>query len=110
QCGFKAFVREPVVPIMNRLRQRSYSFDAEFLFRAWMNGLSIEEVELTLIERRQKVRCAILLQSPRMFLDLLRIRLGVQASPGSVLSQAARFLLGLSSEFLPVPRTPSASS
>jgi dolichyl-phosphate beta-glucosyltransferase len=83
QCGFKAFVREPLLPVVERLRLRGFSFDVEFLFAAWKRGLPIREVEFDVVERRA-TRHAILLQSPRMFLDLLRIRLTAgRRSPGA---------------------------
>jgi glycosyltransferase involved in cell wall biosynthesis len=75
QCGFKAFVREPIVPVVEGLRLSGYSFDVEFLFAAWKRGLRIQEVDFDVVERRS-TRHAILLQSPRMLMDLLRIRLG----------------------------------
>jgi dolichyl-phosphate beta-glucosyltransferase len=74
QCGFKAFVREPLLPVVEGLRLGGFSFDVEFLFAAWKRGLAIQEVEFDVVERRA-TRHAILLQSPRMLMDLLRIRL-----------------------------------
>jgi dolichyl-phosphate beta-glucosyltransferase len=74
QCGFKAFLREPVLPIIESLRLGGFSFDVEFLYAAWKCGLAIQEVEFEVVERRP-TRHAILLQSPRMLMDLLRIRL-----------------------------------
>lgn len=73
QCGFKAFVREPLLPLVETLRLEGFSFDVEFLFAAWKRGLSIREVEFDVVERRP-TRHAILLQSPRMLMDLLRLR------------------------------------
>src|SRR4029077_1541605 len=74
QCGFKAFVREPLLPVVEELRLDGFSFDVEFLFAASKQGLPIREVEFDVVERRP-TRHAILLQSPRMLMDLLRIRL-----------------------------------
>lgn len=74
QCGFKAFVREPLLPVVERLRLGGFSFDVEFLYAAWKRGLPIREVEFDVVERRP-TRHLILLQSPRMLMDLLRIRL-----------------------------------
>ena len=74
QCGFKAFVREPILPVVEGLRLGGFSFDVEFLFAAWKRELPIHEVEFDVVERRP-TRHAILLQSPRMLIDLLRIRL-----------------------------------
>jgi glycosyltransferase involved in cell wall biosynthesis len=77
QCGFKAFVREPIVPVVEGLRLSGYSFDVEFLYAAWKRGLPIQEVDFDVVERRA-TRHAILLQSPRMLMDLLRIRFGTE--------------------------------
>jgi glycosyltransferase involved in cell wall biosynthesis len=74
QCGFKAFLREPLLPIVEGLRSNGFSFDVEFLFAAWKNKLAVKEVDFDVVERRP-TRHAILLQSPRMVIDLLRIRL-----------------------------------
>jgi glycosyltransferase involved in cell wall biosynthesis len=73
QCGFKAFVRKPVLPVFEALQLGGFSFDAEFLYAAWKRGLVIREIDFEVVERRA-TRHAILLQSPRMLLDLLRIR------------------------------------
>jgi glycosyltransferase involved in cell wall biosynthesis len=83
QCGFKAFVREPLLPIAQDLRLGGFSFDVEFLFAAWKRGLAIREVDFEVVERRP-TRYAILLQSPRMLIDLVRIRMGAgRASRGT---------------------------
>ena len=74
QCGFKAFLRQPLLPVVEGLRLDGFSFDVEFLYGAWKRGLPIQEVDFDLIERRP-IRHAILLQSPFMLIDLLRIRL-----------------------------------
>src|SRR5260370_25164313 len=73
QFGFKAFVREPLLPVVEGLRLEGFSFDVEFLYEAWKRGLPIREVEFEVVERRA-TRHAILLQSPRMLMDLLRLR------------------------------------
>jgi dolichyl-phosphate beta-glucosyltransferase len=103
QCGFKAFVREPVLPVLLHLCQSGYSFDAEFLFIAWQRGLSIQEVEIRVIERRDSVRHAILLSAPRMLLDLFRIRFETTGGFRVVVAQMAKFLLGFSADLSPRP-------
>lgn len=80
QCGFKAFVREPLLPVVDGLRLEGFSFDVEFLFAAFRQGLRIQEVDFEVVERRP-TRYAILMQSPRMLIDLLRIRLTAGRSP-----------------------------
>lgn len=88
QCGFKAFVREPLLPVVEGLRLCGFSFDVEFLFAAWKRELPIREVEFDVIERRP-TRHAILLQSPRMFMDLLKIRLRAGRREPSARTQTA---------------------
>src|SRR5437588_1871597 len=83
QCGFKAFVREPVLPVIEGLRLGGFSFDVEFLFAASRRGLPIREIDFDVIERRP-TRHAILLQSPRMLVDLLRIRFMAGRPPHSL--------------------------
>jgi dolichyl-phosphate beta-glucosyltransferase len=73
QCGFKAFVREPLLPVVEGLRLGGFSFDVEFLFAASKRGLPIREVDFDVVERRP-TRHAILLHSPRMLMDLLKLR------------------------------------
>jgi glycosyltransferase involved in cell wall biosynthesis len=73
QCGFKAFLREPLLPVVEGLRLGGFSFDVEFLFAASKRGVAIREVDFDVVERRP-TRHAILLQSPRMLMDLLRLR------------------------------------
>ena len=57
QCGFKAFVREPLVPIAQELRLGGFSFDVEFLYAAWKRGLAIREVDFEVVERRPTRLC-----------------------------------------------------
>jgi glycosyltransferase involved in cell wall biosynthesis len=80
QCGFKAFVREPLLPVVKELHLDGFSFDVEFLYAAWRHGVAIKEVDFEVVERRP-TRYAILMQSPRMLVDLLRIRLTAGKSP-----------------------------
>lgn len=80
QCGFKAFVREPLLPVVEALHLEGFSFDVEFLYAAWKRALPIREVDFEVVERRA-TRHAILLQSPRMFIDLLRIRFATRKRP-----------------------------
>lgn len=88
QCGFKAFVREPLLPVVDALRLDGFSFDVEFLFAASRQGLPIQEVDFEVVERRP-TRYAILMQSPRMLMDLLRIRLTAGRSPRKVTARIA---------------------
>jgi dolichyl-phosphate beta-glucosyltransferase len=109
QCGFKAFVRESALPIFDRLAQPGYSFDAELLFAAWLRGLSIQEVEIGLVERRECVRHAILLRAPQMLVDLFLIRFRSTGNCRVALAQTAQFLLGFSARLFPNAHAPSSS-
>lgn len=80
QCGFKAFMREPLLPVARELRLGGFSFDVEFLFAAWKRGLAIREVDFDVVERRP-TRYTILLQSPRMLIELLKIRMMPSRTP-----------------------------
>ncbi len=102
QCGFKAFVREPLLPIVQGLRLGGFSFDVEFLFAAWKRGLAIREIDFEVIERRP-TRHLILLQSPRMLVDLLRIRL----TAGRPLREARKPTVELDVAPVDVEPTPS---
>jgi len=86
QCGFKAFVREPVLPVFEALQLGGFSFDVEFLYAAWQRGLPIREIDFEVVERRA-TRHAILLQSPRMFMDLLRIRFAAGKRPRTAIRE-----------------------
>ena len=88
QCGFKAFVRKPVLPVFEALQLGGFSFDVEFLYTAWKRELAIREIDFEVIERRA-TRHAILLQSPRMLLDLLRIRLRSGRRSGKAMPESA---------------------
>src|SRR5690348_9765110 len=52
QCGFKAFVREPLLPVVEGLCLGGFSFDVEFLFAASKRGLPIREIDFDVVERR----------------------------------------------------------
>ncbi len=106
QCGFKAFVREPVLPIVQDLRLGGFSFDVEFLFAAWKRGLAIREVDFEVVERRS-TRHAILLHSPRMLIDLLRIRISSGRAPRDIRAEGVK-IERASVDAEPAPSAPDA--
>lgn len=73
QCGFKAFRRSTVRPLLPFLRIDRYSFDVEILFVAALWGLGLREVPVTWINN-EDTRVDPLRDSTRMLVDLLRIR------------------------------------
>lgn len=46
QCGFKAFRKDKVLPIVNKVENRSWFWDTEFLVRAQREGLRIHEIPI----------------------------------------------------------------
>ena len=44
QCGFKAFRRESMLPVLTRQRIAGFGFDPEILFLAMARGLRLEEI------------------------------------------------------------------
>ncbi len=73
QCGFKAFRRSTILPLLPLLRIERYSFDVEMLFVARRRGLEIREIPVIWINCID-TRVDALRDSIRMFVDLLRIR------------------------------------
>jgi dolichyl-phosphate beta-glucosyltransferase len=73
QCGFKAFRRSSILPLLPLLRIDRYSFDVELLFLSRKHGLTIREVPVVWINR-EDTRVDPLRDSSRMLVDLLRIR------------------------------------
>ncbi|MFH1680830.1 MAG: dolichyl-phosphate beta-glucosyltransferase [Candidatus Eisenbacteria bacterium] len=73
QCGFKAFRRSAVLPLLPLLRIDRYSFDVEILFVARRLGLEVREVPVVWVNRTD-TRVDPLRDAFRMLVDLLRIR------------------------------------
>ncbi|MBD3210145.1 glycosyltransferase [Candidatus Micrarchaeota archaeon] len=46
QCGFKAFRKKSVLPIIDRIENKEWFWDAELLVRAQRKGLKIEEIPI----------------------------------------------------------------
>lgn len=76
QCGFKAFRRDALLPILQKQRIEGFAFDVELLFHAGRAGLRIAEIPVRWNHvHHSKVH---MLRDPlRMFLDVVRIRLRV---------------------------------
>ncbi|MFH1277027.1 MAG: dolichyl-phosphate beta-glucosyltransferase [Candidatus Eisenbacteria bacterium] len=73
QCGFKAFRRSAMLPLLPMLRIDRYSFDVEMLFVARHVGLRLRELPVVWINN-EDTRVDPLRDASRMFVDLLRIR------------------------------------
>jgi dolichyl-phosphate beta-glucosyltransferase len=73
QCGFKCVRRECVLPLLPKMAVDGFCYDVEFLFLAKKAGLKIKEVPVTWVnDPVSKVH--VLMDSSKMFLDLLWIR------------------------------------
>jgi glycosyltransferase involved in cell wall biosynthesis len=46
QCGFKAFRKSRVLPVIGAIEDKRWFWDTEFLVRAQRNGLSIKEIPI----------------------------------------------------------------
>ena len=74
QCGFKLFRRGTCEPIFKAQRVERFAFDVELLFLAQKKGLRIAELPVRWINSPQS-KVHPVMDSLRMALDLLRIRL-----------------------------------
>jgi glycosyltransferase involved in cell wall biosynthesis len=73
QCGFKAFDREAMLPVLAQQRIEGFGFDPEILFLAKRHGLKMIEIPV-LWAHHPDTRVRMMRDSLRMFLDLLTIR------------------------------------
>ena len=74
QCGFKAFRRKAIGPILELQRVETFAFDVEMLYLAARLGLTIREIPVHW-SHVQHTKVKLFRDSFRMFLDLLGIRL-----------------------------------
>ena len=73
QCGFKAFQREAILPVIRLQRLDGFAFDVEWLYLAAKRGLRIREVPVHW-GHVSHTKVSLFRDSVRMFLDVLRIR------------------------------------
>lgn len=74
QCGFKCFKKEVIKGIFDRQTITHFSFDVELLWIALKKGYKIKEVPVRWLNNEQS-RVNPALDSPRMFFDLIKIRI-----------------------------------
>ncbi|HLG14228.1 MAG TPA: dolichyl-phosphate beta-glucosyltransferase [Blastocatellia bacterium] len=74
QCGFKAFRRDSALPVFRLQRIERFGFDPEVLYIARKRGLKLLEVPVAWNDSEGS-KVSYLRDSPKMFLDLLMIRL-----------------------------------
>jgi dolichyl-phosphate beta-glucosyltransferase len=74
QCGFKCFKRDAAMRIFPQQQLTGFAFDVEILYIAQKAGYVIKEVPVSWINSPDS-RVHIVLDSARMLLDVIRIRL-----------------------------------
>lgn len=75
QCGFKMFRREVAQDLFSVSRQNGYAFDVEILFIAKRRGYKTSEVAIDW-SNVEGSKVNVLVDSPKMLIDVLRIALG----------------------------------
>jgi len=73
QCGIKGYRREAARSIYSKCRTDGFSFDFEVLMRADRQGLTVQEIPVSVVNFRES-KVHIVRDSYRMFRDLFRIR------------------------------------
>ena len=73
QCGFKAFRRESLVPVFQRMRVMGFGFDPEMLFVAKAYGLRMREIPVRW-NHAAGSKVSFVSDAILMFFDLIRIR------------------------------------
>ena len=72
QCGFKAFKRESVLPLLDEIRATHWFWDTEILVRAQRRGLKIKEIPVEWKSKR-KTKVNLLKDSFSMGQQVLRL-------------------------------------
>ena len=73
QCGFKAFRREPLIPVFQQQRITGFGFDPEMLYIARKQGLRLKEVPVRW-NHAEGTSVHFMSDPLQMFLGLLKIR------------------------------------
>lgn len=73
QCGFKAFNRDKVLPLLDDVSDRHWFWDTELLIKAQDRGLRVTEVPVTW-EDRKKSSVEPLVDVPYMLISMLKLR------------------------------------
>jgi glycosyltransferase involved in cell wall biosynthesis len=74
--GMKVLRRAPLMTFADRCRAGPDLFDTELIIRAERAGMRVEEIPVTVVERRPS-RTPILLRVPRTLVGLVRLRLAM---------------------------------
>ncbi len=73
QCGFKAFRREPMLPLFERMKVLGFGFDPELLYLASVDHLRIGEIPVRWNHSRGS-KVSFFSDAVEMFFDLVKIR------------------------------------
>jgi glycosyltransferase involved in cell wall biosynthesis len=76
QCGAKVMKKSIIDDVLQQMVSRGYEFDVELLWRIKRSGYSIKEIPIIWRHRGSStfsLKCA-----PRMFINLLKVRLGMR--------------------------------
>jgi glycosyltransferase involved in cell wall biosynthesis len=73
QCGFKAFRREPLIPVFQQQRITGFGFDPEMLYIAQKSGLRLKEVPVRW-DHAEGTTVRFIRDPLLMFLGLMKIR------------------------------------
>ncbi len=76
QCGFKLFTAQAAQALFPLQSMQGFAFDVEILFRARQKGFKIKEVPVRWINSPES-RIHPLIDSTKMFVDLVKLRLGL---------------------------------
>ena len=74
QCGFKAFNREKILPLLPKIKDLRWFWDTELLIKAQRAGLKIAELPVTWHEG-QATKVKVLRDSYRMLKSIIKLRL-----------------------------------
>jgi len=78
QCGFKAFRKSSVLPLLGEVRDRHWFWDSELLILAQRKGLKVAEIPVRWTDRRESgVRLSTDVVSMGFAALALRLRLGI---------------------------------
>lgn len=77
QCGFKAFRKSAVIPLLDEVKDKHWFWDSELLIRAQRKGLKVSEIPVRWSDRKQS---GVNLQTdiPYMGLAALKLRLSLR--------------------------------
>jgi glycosyltransferase involved in cell wall biosynthesis len=76
QCGFKAFSREQILPILNEVEDNQFFFDTELIIRTKMRGYKIKEIPVKWEEPEGRIpRFQIISDGIKMLINLLKLRI-----------------------------------